>query len=381
MPMGTGDKACQQTAFQDALKQCYMDYASQSWSRRREHAQVPTLKASVPTPTQSPAQKSFKLKSTVTLVNKAPQPRSGSSSRNKARTEQTPIWHPTSRVPYHLIGVQAVAGQGDRESEEDLIKYMMNRFSWDHYSAELNDAGNAFGGKTTYVTRSCMAAALYFKVAWTRGEKWIFPVIPDLLTETILTRGGTLPEKPNSSRGRHAEDVKLRCREWWMYFLTLLQCWKDERSPFEYGGALRPDSKVLLFVYYRIKHIFGKAGITDFHLYQVKNATNWSTVMQKKYNSDQLRAMWKQHQEARDELTAFKQWMYTWYEAEAIREYDDLVVSNGDFDALANRRVDVARRPGNSEQFKKEMAAEQRRKNTQSGGLDAECQCQSESEE
>ena len=91
---------------------------------------------------------------------------------------------------------------------------------------------------------------------------------------------------------------------------------------------------------------FGKAGITDFHLYQVKNATNWSSVMQKKYNSDQLHTIWKKHQGARDELTAFKQWMYTRYEAEAIREYDDLVVSNGDFDTLANRRVNEARRPG-----------------------------------
>ena len=163
-----------------------------------------------------------------------------------------------------------------------------------------------------------MAAALYFEVAWVRGERWIFPVIPDVLTETALTREGKLPERASCSRGRHAKDIKLRCRKWWMYFLTLLQCWKDDRGPFEYGGALRLDSKVLLFVYYRIKHVFSKAGVTDFHLFQVKNAMNWSTVTQKKYNPEQLCALWKKHQEARNELTAFKQWMYTRYEAEAI---------------------------------------------------------------
>ena len=94
----------------------------------------------------------------------------------------------------------------------------------------------------------------------------------------------------------------------------------------------------------------------------VKNTTNWSMVTQKKYDSEQLRALWKKHQEARDELTALKQWMYTRYEVEAIREYDDLVVSNGDFDAIANCRVDEARRPGDADQFKKEMAVEQQRK-------------------
>ena len=64
-----------------------------------------------------------------------------------------------------------------------------------------------------------------------------------------------------------------------MYFLVLLQCWKDETCAFEYRGALRPDSKVLLFIYCRIKHVFKKALLIDFHLYQVKNVTNWSTVM------------------------------------------------------------------------------------------------------
>ena len=124
-----------------------------------------------------------------------------------------------------------------------------------------------------------MAAALYFKVAWTRGEKWIFPLIPELMTQTLMKRGGMLLEKPTSSRGRHAEDLKLRCREWWMYFLVLLQCWKDETCTFEYGGALWPDSKVLLFIYCHVRHVFMKAGMIDFHLYQVKNTTNWSLVM------------------------------------------------------------------------------------------------------
>ena len=169
----------------------------------------------------------------------------------------------------------------------------MNRFSWDYYSPKLNDFGNAFGAKTVFVTKSCMVAALYFEVTWTRGEKWIFPLIPELLTQTPLRHGGTLPERPTSSRGRHAEDLRVRCRDWWMYFLVLLQCQKDDTCTFEYGGALWPDSKVLLFIYSCVKHIFKKALMIDFHLYQVKNATNWSTVMWSKYTPDQLNAMWK----------------------------------------------------------------------------------------
>ena len=100
--------------------------------------------------------------------------------------------------------------------------------------------------------------------------------------------------------------------------------------------------------------------------------------MQEKYSTEQIRAMWKQHQEARDDLKAFKEWMYTRYEAEAAREYDELVANQGEFDALANRRVDETRRPGSYEQFQKESVAGQRRR-----GLDAERQRrhQSKSEE
>ena len=207
------------------MKQCYTNYASRSQSRKREHHQAPP---SAPTPTQSPAQKTPKLKSLVTVVNRTQQPGSKKGGRDRPRAEPTSVWHPTSRAPYHLIGVRAVAGEKDRESEEDLIKYMMNRFTWEHYDAELHDAVNAFGERTTYVARFCMAMALYFEVAWIRGEKWIFPVIPEELTGTALTRGGQLPRKPDCSKGRHAKDIRLCCREWWMYFLTLLQCWKDE---------------------------------------------------------------------------------------------------------------------------------------------------------
>ena len=241
-PMGTGDGLNQQQAFQTVLKQCYSDYASgRSGSRKREHTQP--KRTAVPTPMQSPAQKNFKVKSTVTLVEPASQPRHRSHS-HRGRASETPAWRPHRRAPYHLIGIREAMGREGQDSEKALLLYIMDRFMWEYYSPELNDFRNAFGSKTVFITRSCMAAALYFEVAWARGEKWIFPLIPDLMSRTPLRRGGKFPEKPTSLKGSHMDDLKLRCREWWMYFLVLLQCWKDETCAYEYGGALRPDSKV-----------------------------------------------------------------------------------------------------------------------------------------
>ena len=78
-PMGTRDRSNQQQAFQTVLKQCYSDYASgRSSSRKREHTQ--SRRTAAPTPMQSPAQKNFKVKSMVTLVEPASQPRCRSCS-------------------------------------------------------------------------------------------------------------------------------------------------------------------------------------------------------------------------------------------------------------------------------------------------------------
>ena len=298
-----------------------------------------------------------------------------------------PVWRPHRGAPYHLIGICEVEGKRDQESEKHLLLYIMDRFTWEHYSPELNDFGNAFGSKTVFVTRFCMAAALYFEVAWARGEKWIFPLIPDLLTESPMRRGGKLPVRPTCSTKRKGDNVKLRCGEWWMYLLVLLQCWKDESCAFDYGGTLRPDSKVMLFIYYRIKNLLKKAGVVDFHLYQIKSKTNWSVAMLTKYTPDQLTAQREMHREAKEEMMAFKDWMYKRYEAEVICEYNELQVSGGNFDTMANRRVDEIRRPGDKDQFCKERTLEQKKRKgapgAPSGGLDAERQRrrQSESEE
>ena len=86
-------------------------------------------------------------------------------------------------------------------------------------------------------------------------------------------------------------------------------------------------------------------------------------------------------------MTAFKEWMYQHYEAEAICKYNDLRASSGDFDALPNHRIDTIRRPGDKEQFRRERAADQQRMKSTPGApgmsLDAERQRlrQAESEE
>ena len=346
----------------------------------------------MPTPTQSLAHKAFKLKSTVSVVNKASQPRPRSRSRHRSGSchrssshHRQPAWCPKRGAPYHLIGVSEIDGRRDIGSKRHLLLYMMDRFMWEHYGPKLDDLGNTFSSRTVFVTRFCMVAALYFEVAWTRGERWIFPLILDILTQTPMRHGGKLPEKPTCSTSCKGDNVRLRCREWWMYLLVLLQCWKDESCTFDYGSALRPDSTLMLFVYFRVKYVLKRAGMADFHLYQVRSKTQWNMAMLSQYTPDQLMAQREMHKEAKEEMTAFKDWMHRRYEAEATCEFNELQASGGNFDTLANRRVDPNWRPADKDQFCKERDMEMKRKGGSAtpSGLDAECQRrrQNESEE
>ena len=74
-------------------------------------------------------------------------------------------------APYHLIGGPAVIA-------EQFVLYCTDRFNRDNFEDEVKDFDNIFEHRTAFITRYCMAMVVYFEVAWVRGEKCIFPIIP-----------------------------------------------------------------------------------------------------------------------------------------------------------------------------------------------------------
>ena len=171
-------------------------------------------------------------------------------------------------VPYHLITAPP-------EQAEEFLLYCTDRFNRDDFEDELTDFGNVFEHQTTFIARCCMAMAVYFEVAWVRGERWIFPFIPPQMEKMTSQRGTTLPTPPADSQKCQGEDIAARCLKWWRYFLALMQFWKDETTPFQYGGIVRHDSKVLLYVMFQLKAVL-KTVDFKFHHYAVKATTTWN---------------------------------------------------------------------------------------------------------
>ena len=158
------------------LKATYDSYVNlRPPSRKREHQTL--LKPLVAIPSQLPLQKTGRLQSVVTVVQKKvtleqPQ-RDKSTHRDQSKDDVIARRHPDgmfTSAPYHLITAPP-------EQAEEFLLYCTDRFNRDNFEDELTDFGNVFEHRTTFTACYCMAMAVYFEVTWVHGEKWIFPLI------------------------------------------------------------------------------------------------------------------------------------------------------------------------------------------------------------
>ena len=320
-------------------------------------------------PTQSPLQKTGWLQSVVTVVRKE-LPKGDSTLRDQWEDDITARRHADRTfmtVPYHLIGAPGVIAK-------QFVLYCTDRFSRDDFADEVEDFGGVFGHRTAFIARYCMATVVYFKVAWIRGERWIFPNIPPEMEKMTSRRGATLPAPPKESVKRTGDDVAVRCWKRWRYFLALMQFWKDEMTPFQYGVVVRYDSKILLYVMFRLKAVLRSVNF-QFHHYAVKNMTTWNDYTRQNLTSDQVTADRKAHQKTHDELTALKRWMQCRYEEEADLELEILQRIRGDVDRLMVHREDRRRHPGNEEEYRlmrQKLAGEENKGRGTQGALNQE---------
>ena len=153
-----------------------------------------------------------------------------------------------------------------------------------------------------------------------------------------------------------------------------MQFWKDETTPFQYGGVVRHDSKVLLYVMFRLKAVL-KTVDFKFHHYAVKATTTWNDYTRENLTSEQVTADRKAHQKTHDELTALKNWMQRRYQEEADLELEILQRIQGDVDRLLVHRQDRHRHLSNEKEYhrvRRGMLEEQNKGRGAIGAFDQE---------
>ena len=129
-----------------------------------------------------------------------------------------------------------------------------------------------------------------------------------------------------------------------------MQFWKDETTPFQYGGVVRYNSKVMLYCMFRIKAVL-KSVSFHFHHYAVIGVTTWGEYARRNLTAEQITADRKVHQKTHDDLMHKKGWMQHRYEDEADLEFEVIKRVRGDVDRLEVHREDKRRHPGNEDKY------------------------------
>ena len=310
-------------------------------SRKREHQLAP--KPPGGTPTQSPLQKSGHLQSVVTIVKKQPQDQGAS----RYSDDNVPAhWYSDQTLestPYHLCG-------SPEDKAEPFVLYITDKFGWAEFQDEVDDFGNVFGHRTAFVACFCMATAVYFEITWVRGYHWVFPNIPSEMERMTSWRGVPLPSPPKESTKCNGIDLSERCLRRWRYFLALMQYWKDETTPFQYGGVVRYDSKVLLYCMFRIKAVLKTVNF-HFHHYAMKSKTTWGKYASHSLTADQIIADRRAHQQTHNDLLQKKGWMQCRYEDEADLEFEVIKRVRGNINRVEVHHGERHRHPGNEDEY------------------------------
>ena len=147
------------------------------WPSSRKQERQAQPKPLMETPTQSPLQKTGRLQSVVSVVQKE-QPKRDRSTQRDPCDDDVPVHRHADgtfeTAPYHLCRSPEVIA-------EQFVLYCTDRFSREEFQGEVEDFGNVFGHQTAFVARYCMATAVYFEVTWVHGYRWIFPnILPEM---------------------------------------------------------------------------------------------------------------------------------------------------------------------------------------------------------
>ena len=270
------------------------------------------------TPTQSPAQKTPKLKSLV---------------------QRVPTTKYNHDPPYNCL---------DKDPKE-FIRYLMGNLDRKAYDAEIRCLA-AFHSQATVLAHCVIASTITTLVAANRGVHFLVPFIPRELMSLPNNPTDAEPPGAPARSDDYQTDVRVHCVWEWTYLMHLLQYWYDASSVYTYGGPVRQESKLMLFVFYRINAMLNPYGLY-IHLHEVMDNTPWLSYYQACTRPEQCIADYESHLHVIKGLELLRNWLRNHYLVEAMAEWRLLQLHGGSLDRLPFPRSYEDERPGNEGPF------------------------------
>ena len=143
----------------------------------------------------------------------------------------------------------------------------------------------------------------------------------------------TEPQGVPACSNNYQTDVRVHCVWQWMYLLHLLQYWYDASLVYTYGGPVRQESKLMLFVFYRINAMLNPYGLY-ICLHEVMDNTPWLSYYQACTQPEQCIADYESHLHMIKGLEVLWNWLRNCYLLEAMAEWRHLQLHGGSLDRL-----------------------------------------------
>ena len=266
-----------------------------------------------PTPTQSPTQKTPKLKSII---------------------QRAPTYQHFPKLPYKSL----------RKEPKDFIQYLQGSLDRKAYNAEIRSMAVLHNSAT--VARRVIACTITALVAATRGIRFMLPVIPMELMNTLNNPTNTeLPGCPTHSKD-YQSNVRIHCVREWAYLLKLLQYWHDANSLYKYGGPVQTEGKLMLFVFYHVNEMLNLENLY-IRLHEIMDGTPWRRYYLEHHSKEDHEAYFRDHINIIQGLEHLRDWLKNRYLAEACETLHHLKIHSGDIGRLPYPRSYEDQCPGN----------------------------------
>ena len=270
------------------------------------------------TPTQSPAQKTPKLKSLV---------------------QRVPATKNYRDPPYNCL---------DKDPKE-FIRYLMGNLDRKAYDVEIRCLAT-FYSQATVLAHHVITSIITTLVGANQGVHFLVLVIPRELMSSPNNPTDVEPPGAPIRSDDYQMDVRVHCVREWMYLMRLLQYWYDAGSVYTYGGPVRQESKLMLFVFYRINAMLNPHCLY-IRLHEVMDNTPWLSYYQARTRPEQHIADYESHLHVIKGLELLWNWLRNCYLVEATVEWRHLQLHGGSLDRLPFPRSYEDERPGNEGPF------------------------------
>ena len=198
------------------------------------------------------------------------------------------------------------------------------------YDAEIRCLAT-FYSQATVLARRVIASIITTLVAANLGIHFLAPVIPRELMSSPNNPTDTEPLGAPARSDDYQTDVRVHCVREWTYLMPLLQYWYDIGSVYTYSSPVRQESKLMLFVFYRINAMLNPHGLY-IRLHEVMDNTPWLSYYQAHTQLEQRITDYESHLHIIKGLELLWNWLRNHYLVEAMMEWRHLQLHRGSLD-------------------------------------------------